>query len=89
MALTFRPKKKNPYGMDDRIPNGQYRDQLVSNVVKQDPKYLDWLWAVCEFDFTPEVIKAMREHQASAAKNVMTTEKLEAEADRILKSGRR
>lgn len=48
-------KRKTPYGLDDVIKFGYYRDRLIREVVRTDWKIIDWLWAVHECEFKPEV----------------------------------
>lgn len=65
--MATRKKKTTPYGMNDTLPFGQYRDRTVGSVARENPKYLDWLWATAEFDFEPEVWAAMKKAKAEQA----------------------
>jgi hypothetical protein len=45
--------------MDDRLPIGKYKDELVSTVVKDDPQYLCWMWGQDILDFDEEVAQLL------------------------------
>lgn len=57
--------RKTPYGMNDRVMFGQYRGRLIKDIIKKDPKYIDWLWAVLEAEFTGDVWEALQKAKAS------------------------
>lgn len=52
-------KRKTPYGLEDRIKFGVYRDRLIKDIVKIEPKCIDWLWSVHSCEFKPEVYEAI------------------------------
>lgn len=57
--MSRRKPKSTPYGMDDRLPIGKYKDELVSTVVKDDPQYLCWMWGQDILDFDEEVAQLL------------------------------
>lgn len=81
-------KRKTPCGMNDRLPISARKHDLVSTVVKDDPKLILFLYATDALDFTVDVLRAAEEGAAKVAEaRARRIEKIRAKPKRRIISG--
>lgn len=61
-------KRTTPYGMNDRLTFGEHRGKLIATLISRGlTKYLHWMWATLEAEFTKEVWDAIKKKEAEEA----------------------